>query len=88
MTNIWDEIARQAAGAADDHYAGKISGLTRLNNDEIEQLIFETGISRQNLAEVLKEIKNSAKSNESKAHAISSISKGLDVLVAIAGKLL
>lgn len=84
----WDEITEQAANATDAHFANQISSLTRLNDDEIQHLIFETGISKQDLTTVIKEIKDATKSNESKANSIKNISKGFDVLVAIAGKLI
>ena len=88
MPTNWDDITNQAANAADAHFASQISSLTRLNDSDIEKLIFETGISKQDLASVLKEVKDATKSNEAKASAIRNIGKGLDVLVAIAGKMI
>jgi hypothetical protein len=84
----WNQIAKDAANATDAHFSAQISSLTKLNDTDIEKLIFETGISKPNFAIVLKEIKDASKSNEAKATAIKNISKGLDVLVAIAGKLI
>ncbi|HET7819467.1 MAG TPA: hypothetical protein VFL70_09175 [Bacteroidia bacterium] len=86
MATNWDDIANQAANATDTHFASQISGLTRLNDKEIESLISETGINKQDLVLVLKEVKDAQKSNEAKAKAIKNIGKGLDVLVSIAGK--
>lgn len=84
----WNQIAKDAANATDAHFSSQISSLTKFDDAEIQKLIFETGISKQNFANVLKEIKDASKSNEAKAAAIKNISKGLDVLVAIAGKLI
>lgn len=88
MPTNWDDIANQAANATDAHFTNQISSLTRLNDIEIEELIFQTGISKQNLTLVLKEAMDATKSNEAKTNAIKNISKGLDVLVAIAGKMI
>ena len=88
MPTDWDKIAREVGRETDDHFKNKISSLTRLNEDEIEFLITETGISKEDLATVLKEVKDAAKSNEAKASAISNINKGVDLLVGIASKLI
>ena len=88
MSINWDEIASEAGQATDEHFKNKISSLTRLNDDEIETLITETGISKKDLTAVLKEVKDATKSNNAKASAISNIHKGLDLLVGIAGKLI
>lgn len=84
----WNKIANEAATATDEQFSNQISGLTRLNDEEIQSLIFDTGISKEDLVAVLKEIKNATKSNKSKANSISNIGKGLQVLVAIASKLI
>jgi hypothetical protein len=84
----WNEIANQAGQSTDDHFKGQISSLTRLNDQEIETLINDTGISKQDLTTVLREIKDATKSNTNKANAIKNISKGLDVLVGLASKLI
>lgn len=84
----WNEIANQAGQSTDEHFKSQISSLTRLNDEEIEALIIETGISQQDLFAVLKEVKDATKSNTDKANAIKNISKGVDVLVGLAVKLL
>ena len=84
----WNEIASQAGQATDNHFQSQMSSLTRLNDQEIEDLINETGISKENLANVIKEVKDATKSNIDKANAIKNISKGVDVLVGLAGKLI
>ena len=84
----WNEIANQAGQSTDDHFKSQISSLTRINDQEIEAIINETGISKQDLTNVLKEIKDASKSNTNKANAIKNISKGVDVLVGLAAKLI
>jgi len=84
----WNEIAQQAGQATDEQFKNQISSLTRLNDDEIESLIHETGISKENLVSVLKEVKDTTKSNLVKANAINNINKGVGLLVGIASKLI
>ena len=74
MPNKFDKLAKQAAEMADEEFKIEFSRLTRLNDDEIEKIIDETGISKRDLADVLSKIKDSTASNESKAKAIQKLS--------------
>jgi len=87
MSINWDDIADGAAGAADKHFSDRMAELTRLEADEIDKLIFESGISRDNLTRVIEAVKDASVSNEAKAAAIGSIHKGVDALIAIAGRI-
>ena len=84
----WNQIAIDAANATDEDFANQISSLTRFNDSEINQLILETGISKQDLAKTLKEVKDATKSNASKANAIRNIGNGVDALIAITSMLI
>jgi hypothetical protein len=84
MPNKFDRLAEDAAREADESFKDKFSSLTRLNDAELEQIIFETGISKQDLNDVLKEVKNATVSNEAKAKSILKINNGVSALVAIA----
>lgn len=88
MPTNWNEIASQAGESTDEHFKSQLSSLTRLNDEEIESLINDTGISKEDLSQVLKAIKDATKSNKDKAKAIKNISKGVDVLVGLASKLI
>lgn len=88
MPYNWDDIAKKAGQSTDDHFKCQISSLTRLNDQEIETIINETGISKLDLTNVLKEVKDATKSNTNKANAIKNISKGVDVLVGLTSKLI
>ena len=84
MPNKFDKLAEEAARETDEKFADKFSSLTRLNDEELEKIIEETGISKKNLDKVLKEVKNATASNEAKAKAIQNVDKGVAVLVSIA----
>ncbi len=88
MSIDWEKIAKEAGTAADDHFKNQISSLTSFNDNEIEILITETGISKTDLASVFKEVADATKSNNAKATAISNITKGVDLLVSIAKKVI
>lgn len=88
MPNKWDKIADEAAAVTKEKFKSEISSLTRLNDSEVLRIISETGIRKEDLATILKEVKDSAKSNAAKAQAISKINKGVAALVEITGKLL
>jgi len=88
MGNKFEEFADQAAQMADNHFKNKFSSLTSLNDNEINKIINDSGISNENLAKVLQEVKNATSSNEAKAKAIKNINGGVSALVAIAKRLL
>jgi hypothetical protein len=88
MSTDWNRIADEATEATDAHFATQIASLTRLNSTEINTLISESGISKRDLATVFKVLKESTTTNEAKANAIRNTSKGLQVLVALAAKVL
>ncbi len=88
MSTNWDEIAKNAGQSTDKHFKSKISSLTRLNDEEIEEIITDSGISKSDLAMIIKEIQDTAKSNTEKARAIQKINKGIDVIVGLASKLI
>jgi len=84
----WKKLSEEAASLTDEQLKSKISSLSRLNDNDIEQLINETGISKIDMVKVLNEVNNASRSNESRANSIKSISKGVDFLVGIIGKLI
>lgn len=88
MVLNWKDLATKAAQNTDEEFKKKISGLTRLNDQEIEELISESGIDKENFISILKEIKDASKSNEEKAKVIMAIEKGTDLIIGIVSKLI
>ena len=88
MSIDFKKIAEEAGKATDEHFKNQISSLSSLNDNEIENLITETGISKTDLASVLKEVTDATKSNNAKAAAISNINNGVNLLVGIAKKII
>lgn len=83
-----DEILAKAKTDTDNKFKNKVSALTSLTNTEIDALMNESGIKKENFAAVLKELDDAAKSNEDKAKAIAKISQGVQLLVGIATKII
>jgi hypothetical protein len=88
MPTDWKKIAKEAGKQTDEQFRSEISSHTHLNDDEIENLITETGISKEDMVKVLEVIKDATQSNTAKANAINNIDKGIVLLVGLAGKLL
>ncbi|MBN2174005.1 MAG: hypothetical protein JW731_07735 [Bacteroidales bacterium] len=88
MPTDWKKIAEEIGNQTDEQFRSSISSLIRLNDDEIENLINETGISRENLVKVLEVVRDATKTNSDKATAINNINKGMSLLVGLAGKFL
>lgn len=81
-----EEILAKAKTDTDNKFKNKMATLTKLTNNEIDSLMETTGIKKENFAAVIKEISDATKSNEDKVKAISSISKGVSLLVSIVQK--
>ena len=88
MPNEFDKFAVDAKKMTDDQFKNRFSSLTSLNDSEISSIINDTGISKKDLAETLKQVKRATDENNHNADAIKNISKGLDAVVAIAKKVL
>lgn len=83
-----DRLIDTALNETDRKFRSQIASLTTLKMAEVEALINESSITKEDFAKVLGEVKDATKSNTEKAAAIQSISKGVDLLVGIATKLL
>ena len=67
----------------DEQFRERFAALTRLNLKDLEKIMGETGISQQDLAEILKAVKDASLSNEKKAAAIKNINGGVTTLIAM-----
>lgn len=83
----WDDLLDVAKTKTDKKFQNKMSSLTSLTDNDIDELL-KQGIKKEDIAEVLKVIDDATVSNNSKAKAIQNITKGVEVLVSIAKKVL
>lgn len=88
MENIdWKALAKEAMKLTIQELSKKISSLTRLNDEEIINIINESKIDKDKFVEVLKVVKDITLTNNQKAEALSKIDKGVGVLVSLIEKL-
>lgn len=88
MPNKFDKLADEAQAITDAQFRERFSSLTSLSEAEIGKVLKSTGISRENLAALLLEIKNATEYNNKTAQSILNIQNGVQALVAITKKLL
>ena len=88
MPNKFDKLADEAQAITDEQFRERFSSLTSLSETEIGKVLKSTGISRENLAALLLEIKNATEFNNKTAQSIINIQNGVQALVAITKKLL
>ncbi|MBC7933934.1 MAG: hypothetical protein H7Y86_01050 [Rhizobacter sp.] len=88
MPNKFDKLADEAQAITDEQFRERFSSLTSLSETEIGKVLKSTGISRENLANLLVEIKNATEYNDKMTQSIVNIKGGVQALVAITKKLL
>lgn len=88
MANKYDKLAGEAQAITDAQFKERFASLTALNDNDIGKIITATGITKENLANLLVEIKNATEFNNNTAQSILKIQNGVQALVAITKKLL
>ena len=87
MSSTWEEIKKKAKKQTDDTFASKVSGLTRLTDDEIKE-ISPNALDKEKLAILLGIVADATKSNNEKAEAIRNINGLVEIAVPLLLKLL
>jgi len=88
MSDIdWDKIINDSFDKTDEEYASEFSGLTRLTDDELKDFI-KTSEDKQIFARLISIVKDTTKSNNQKAQALSNIDGALGLIVPLLGKLI
>ncbi|MBL0174330.1 MAG: hypothetical protein IPP94_03525 [Ignavibacteria bacterium] len=87
MSSTWDEIRKKAKKQTDDAFAAKVSGLTRLTDEEI-LAITPTATDKQRFAELMGIVADAALSNEEKADALRKVEGLAEIAVPLLMKLL
>lgn len=86
MDSDWKKILDKAVADTHDQYAGKVSSLTSLTDDEIKALTPAAG-DREKLAKLLGVVADATKSNNEKAEALRNTAGLLETAVGVIGKL-
>jgi len=88
MENIdWKDLAEKAKEQTVQELSKKISSLTRLNDEEIIDIVNKSNIDKDKFVEVLEVVKDVTLDNKQKAEALSKIDKGVGALVRLIEKL-
>lgn len=88
MPNKYDKLADEAKALTDDQFRSRFSSLTKLNDTDINKIINDSGISQEDLALLLVEIKSATAYNEKTAKSVTNIQQGVQALMSIAKRLL
>lgn len=88
MANKFEKLADEAKAITDAEFGERFARLTSMSENDIGKILKSTGISRQDLAALLVEVKNATEFNNKTAQSITNIQNGVNALVAIAKKLL
>jgi hypothetical protein len=88
MENKYAALVAKATELTDEQFRDRLSSLTRLNTEDVEDILAWTGTDKETLAALLTEIENAWMYNEYEAEAIQRIGKSINVLVALLKKLL
>lgn len=88
MPNKFDKLADQAKALTDEQFKTRFSSLTKLNDSDISKIINDSGISKENLAGLLAEVKNATEFNNKTAQSVINIQNGVQALVSIVKKVL
>jgi hypothetical protein len=88
MPNKFDKLADEAQALTDNQFKTRFSSLTKLSDNDIDKIVKDTGISKENLASLLAAVKNATAFNEKTVKSVQSIQNGVSALVSIAKKLM
>ncbi|MBX9780309.1 MAG: hypothetical protein K2X26_08190 [Chitinophagaceae bacterium] len=88
MTIDYKKLAKEAATATNKEYADRIALLTNFKSAEIQKIIQQNNIDKEDFLKLIEVIKNETLDNEKKAVAIQEINKGLETVISLVGKLI
>jgi len=88
MPNKFEKLAEEAPNLTEEQFKARFSSLTRLSDDDATKIMRDTGISKEDFAILLVEVKKAGEINNKIGQSVSSIKGGTETLVAIAKRLL
>lgn len=88
MTIDYKKLAKEAATATNKEYADQIALLTNFKSADIQKIIQQNDIDKEDFLKLIDVIKNETLDNEKKAIAIREINKGLETIISLVGKLI
>ena len=83
MPNKFDKLADEAQALTDEQFKTRFSSLTKLSDNDISKIINDSGISKENLADLLVAVKSATDFNEKTVKSVQSIQNGVKALISI-----
>ena len=88
MPNKFEKLAEEAEFLTDEQFKTRFSSLTKFSDEDIAKIMKDTGISKEDLAILIVEVKKAGEINNKTAQTVADIKGGTETLVAIAKRLL
>lgn len=88
MTIDYKKLAKEAATATNKEYADQIALLTNFKSADIQKIIQQNDIYKEDFLKLIDIIKNNTLDNEKKATAIREINRGLETIISLVSKLI
>jgi len=88
MTIDYKKLAKEAATATNKEYADQIALLTNFKSADIQKIIQQNDIDKEDFLKLIDIIKNNTFDNEKKATAIREINRGLETIISLVSKLI
>lgn len=88
MTIDYKKLAKEAATATNKEYADQIALLTNFKSADIQKIIQQNDINKEDFLKLIDIIKNNTLDNEKKATAIREINRGLETIISLVSKLI
>ena len=83
----WEELQKRASKTAMDDYVASSCKLLRMTKEEVESVLKEARVDKAKLAELMKTVKSTSKTNSAKASAIRKVAGLAEVAVELLRKL-
>lgn len=88
MPNPYSQLAANAAKLTNQEFSEKFASLSKLTGSEVEEVMQETGIKQEELAELLKAVKLATQYNSQTATDLQRINKAINAMAALLKKLI
>jgi chorismate mutase len=83
----WVALRAKANQLANDQFASEASDIATLTKKQVSEIIAESGINKETLANLMAVVSDVTKTNQQKAQAIRNINGFAEVAVSLIGKL-
>jgi hypothetical protein len=83
----WEALRAKANQLANDQFATEASDIAALTKKQVSEIIAESGVKKETLANLMATVSDATKTNQQKAQALRNINGFAEVAVSLIGKL-